>query len=50
METILKITEQPAVDDMVTFIKSLSVKEQQEINIFLQGIKFAKKIAEKEPA
>lgn len=50
MDIILNKTEKPVLDDMVAFLKSLTVEEQKEINIFMQGIKFAKKKAEKETA
>jgi len=50
LDIILNKTEKPVLDDMVAFLKSLTVEEQKEINIFMQGIKFAKKRAEKETA
>jgi len=50
METILNKTEKPVIDELVEFLKSLTEKEQQEINIFIQGIKFAKKAEQKQSA
>ncbi len=50
METILKKSEQPIVDELIEFLKELTEQEQQEINIFIQGVKFAKKATEKESA
>lgn len=43
METFLKNKEKPDVDEMIKLLKTLSKEEQKEINIFLQGMKFAKK-------
>lgn len=50
METILNKKEKPVIDEMVEFLKTLTVQEQKEINYFMQGIKFAKKATQKEPA
>lgn len=50
METILNKKEKPVIDELVEFLKTLTVQEQQEINIFIQGAKFAKKAVEKESA
>lgn len=44
METFLNKKEKPDVDEMIKFLKTLSKEEQKEINVFLQGIKFAKKL------
>jgi len=50
METILKTTDKPVLDEISKFLKTLSVEEQKEINIFIQGIQFAKKISNREIA
>lgn len=50
METILNKKEKPVIDEMIEFLKNLTVQEQKEINYFIQGIKFARKKEEKEPA
>ena len=51
METILKQEERPVIDEMVEFLRSLSPEEQKEINNFIEGVKFAKKLGgEKESA
>lgn len=50
MKTILNEKEKPIIDEMIEFLKSLTGQEQKEINIFIQGIRFAKKTVEKESA
>lgn len=50
METILNKKEMPELDKMVAFLKSLTVEEQKEINIFFKGIMFEKRRATQEPA
>ena len=39
MKTILNIKDQPEVDEMVEFIKSLNLQEQRQINALIQGVK-----------
>jgi hypothetical protein len=48
METILNKNEKPVIDELVEFLKSLTEKEQQKINYFIQGIKFMKEVEKKE--
>lgn len=50
METILNKKEQPAVEEVMEFIKTLSIEEQKQVQIFIQGIKFAQAAAKKDPA
>lgn len=45
MGTILNKRELPVVDEMVKLLKSLTQEEQQEINNFIRGVKFAKRTA-----
>lgn len=45
MGTILNKRELPVVDEMIKLLKSLTQEEQQEINIFIRGIKFAQRVA-----
>jgi hypothetical protein len=40
MKTILETTEKPIVDELTTFLKTLTPEEQQRINDFFQGMKF----------
>jgi hypothetical protein len=47
METILKITEKPVVDELTTFLKKLTPEEQQRINDFFLGMKFKAQLTSK---
>lgn len=47
MESILRREEKPAVDEMVEFLKGLTVQEQEEMGkymaAFKEGFEFAKR-------
>lgn len=42
MDAILNKDEKEEIEEIVNFLKTLGIEEQQKINIFIQGIKFAK--------
>lgn len=50
MEVILKKEEKPVVDEMIKFLKGLTVEEQEEMNKFLsafkEGFEFAKRLTD----
>ena len=50
VETIFDKKDQAAVEEVIDFIKTLSVEEQKQVQIFIQGIKFAQAAAKKDPA
>lgn len=50
METILKKAEKTFLDETIGFLKALTSKEQQEMNAFIQGFKFARQVEEKKTA
>lgn len=39
METIFNIKDQPELDEMVKFLKSLNAQEQSQISALIQGVK-----------
>jgi len=45
MGTILNKRELPVVDELIKLLKSLTQEEQQEINNFIRGVKFAERTA-----
>lgn len=45
MGIILSKSELPVVDEMVRLLKSLTREEQQEINNFIRGVRFAERTA-----
>lgn len=42
VDAILNKDEKKEMEEIVDFLKTLGTEEQQKINIFIQGIKFAK--------
>lgn len=42
VDAILNKDEKKEVEEIIDFLKTLGTEEQQKINIFIQGIKFAK--------
>lgn len=44
MDLLLNKDEKLILDEIIVFLKTLSVQEQYELNCFLKGINFAKSI------
>lgn len=38
MDAILKMKDKPVVDEMTEFLKTLTIEEQEQLNILIKGI------------
>lgn len=50
MDTIIKKNEETEVEELRQLLKDLTPDERRFINIFIQGVRFAKQAEEKGPA